>query len=118
MTPIEFIKLAGNGGRIVSSNDLTVLQIAEAQACNRFYVDPDTSFGWAVLPWHCTTAKDRSREDAIFNRILPPEVAAAMEIFNGKPPVLSSDEWYSRLKESAFIIATHFTKLFQKGNQP
>lgn len=106
MTPIEFIKLAGNGGRIVSSNDLTVLQIAEAQACNRFYVDPDTSFGWAVLPWHCTTAKDRSREDAIFNRILPPEVAAAMERHRARPVGRQGDI------DDAFTIATHFTTLF------
>lgn len=64
MTAIEFLKLAGNGGRIVSSNDLTHFQIAEARACNRFFVDANTGFGWAVLPWELTTAKDRLRDAA------------------------------------------------------
>lgn len=50
------------GGRIVSSGDLTPLQIAEAQACKRFYVDPATGLGWAIVPWGCGTAKDAERE--------------------------------------------------------
>lgn len=47
--------------RIVSSGDLTVLQIAEAQACGRFYVHEPTGYGWAALPWFLTTEKDELR---------------------------------------------------------
>lgn len=58
---IEFLKRCGNDGRIVSSNDLTALQIAEAQACGRFFVDGESHFGWAILPWTLQTEKDAIR---------------------------------------------------------
>ncbi len=48
-------------GRIVSSNDLTQHQIAEAQATGRWFVAPN-GLGWALLPWNLTTDKDRQRE--------------------------------------------------------
>lgn len=47
--------------RIVSSNDLSYFQISEAQACQRFWVDGDTGYGWAALPWDLTTDKDNMR---------------------------------------------------------
>lgn len=53
---------AENGGRIVSSGDLTEMQISEAQANDRFYVDEETGLGWAILPWDLTTEKDLARE--------------------------------------------------------
>jgi hypothetical protein len=34
----ELFKMLLNGGMIVSSNDCTVLEIAEAQACRRIWV--------------------------------------------------------------------------------
>lgn len=59
----EFLKRAADGEhRIVSSGDLTEIQIAEAQACGRFYVEPGGGLGWALLPWSLTTTKDRDRE--------------------------------------------------------
>ena len=62
MTALEFLRMAGDKGRIVSSNDLTYMQIVEARAGNRFFIDEETSFGYALLPWELTTDKDRSRE--------------------------------------------------------
>ena len=38
-------KLATEGGKIVSSGDLTIQQIAEANACDRMYVD-DLGLGY------------------------------------------------------------------------
>lgn len=59
---IEFLKRASIGqGRIVSSGDLCELQIAEAKALDRFFVDEDTGLGWAILPWDLTTDKDNER---------------------------------------------------------
>jgi hypothetical protein len=34
-------KLAEGGGAIVSSNNCSEMEIANAQACGRFFVDPD-----------------------------------------------------------------------------
>lgn len=48
-------------GRIVCSVDLTEHQIAEAQLAGRWYV-ASNGIGWAMLPWHLTTDKDRARE--------------------------------------------------------
>lgn len=58
---LEFLKRAGTDGRIVSSGDLTTLQIAEAQACKRFYVEPGGGLGWALMPWEVATLKDVTR---------------------------------------------------------
>ena len=54
--------------RIVSSGDLTTLQIAEAQARGLFYVEPGGGFGWALVPWDLTTPKDRAREKEYFGQ--------------------------------------------------
>ncbi len=56
-----------NGGRIVSTNDLHRFQIAEASAHGRMFVDPRTSYGWVLLPWDLTTAKDKDREIALLS---------------------------------------------------
>ena len=62
---LAFLKRAADGKhRIVSSDDLTLLQIAEAQANGLFYVEPGGGLGWALLPWHLRTEKDKDREDA------------------------------------------------------
>lgn len=45
------------GGRIVSSKELTEIQIADAQLHERFYVDPD-GFGFAFLPWYLRLARN------------------------------------------------------------
>jgi hypothetical protein len=66
---LEFLKRC-NGHRIVSSGDLTTLQIAEAQARKLWYVEPGGGFGWALLPWELTTDKDRQRERRYFT---PPQ---------------------------------------------
>ena len=69
MTAIEFLKRAADGKhRIVSSGDLHVMQISEAQANKLFFVDDQTGLGWALVPWELTTAKDRHREEAFFTR--------------------------------------------------
>ena len=58
----EFADLAASiGGRIVSSNDLHRFQIGELKAKGHFFVDPRTSYGWGLLPWSLTTAKDEER---------------------------------------------------------
>lgn len=41
--------------RIVSSNDLDPATIALAQAEGRFFVDPATAWGWALLPMKLPT---------------------------------------------------------------
>jgi hypothetical protein len=59
-----FVLRAATEGRIVSSGDLTAFQISQAQADKRFWVDPQTGLGFAIVPWSMTTEKDRRREDA------------------------------------------------------
>jgi hypothetical protein len=69
MTAIEFLRRAADGKhRIVSSGDLHVMQISEAQANKLFFVDDETGLGWALVPWELTTAKDRHREEGFFTR--------------------------------------------------
>lgn len=64
-TPLEFLILCSDcRGRIVSSGDLTELQIAEARIQDRFFSDEDTGLGWAYLPWAFGTIKDDLRECA------------------------------------------------------
>jgi len=53
-------KLA-NGGRIVSSNDLTAMAIADAQACGRMLVD-DRGFGYVYVP-DSTLRRTTARSD-------------------------------------------------------
>lgn len=73
MTPeqetINFLHRASTeNARIVSSNDLHEIVIAEAQANNRFWVDPETGYGWALIPWELSTQKDRQRKADYFLR--------------------------------------------------
>ncbi len=69
MTALEFLKRAADGKhRIVSSGDLHAMQISEAQAEKKFFVDEETGLGWALVPWELTTAKDRHREEDFFSR--------------------------------------------------
>lgn len=50
MTAEEFLlKLHEAGGRIVSSNDLTVFEIAAARAENRMFVDENND-GYVLIP--------------------------------------------------------------------
>lgn len=50
MTAEEFLlNLAKQGGRIVSTNDLTVFEIAGARACDRLFVDQN-GFGFVYFP--------------------------------------------------------------------
>lgn len=58
-------RAAQEGGRVVSTNDLTVHQISEARFLNKDWVD-SWGLGWAILPWHLTTDKDRDREREYF----------------------------------------------------
>ncbi len=60
---LAFLKRASEGKhRIVSSGDLTSLQIAWAQANDLFYVEPGGGLGWVLLPWARCTHKDQLRE--------------------------------------------------------
>jgi hypothetical protein len=63
---LQFLKRCGQDGRIVSSGDLTTMQIAEFQSQNRFFVD-ENGMGYALVPWDLTTMKDRKREQAFFD---------------------------------------------------
>lgn len=66
---LDFLRRAADGRhRIVSSGDLTALQIAEAQAERRFYVEPGGGLGWALLPWNLRAMKDDLREAGIFSK--------------------------------------------------
>ena len=70
MTAIEFLRRSADGKhRIVSSGDLHVMQISEAQANKLFFVDEQTGLGWALVPWELTTAKDRHREAGFFTKV-------------------------------------------------
>ena len=56
-----FIKrFVGLGYRLVSTGDLTELQISEAKKEDRFFVDSD-NLGYVALPWDLTTEKDEKR---------------------------------------------------------
>ena len=59
---LDFMKKFVDGHRIVSTGDLSLMQIAEAKKENRFFVDEESSLGWVALPWELTTYKDRDRE--------------------------------------------------------
>lgn len=48
MVQENFFKQLRDGGRIVSSNRCTVLEISEADACGRMIVDED-SFGYVFI---------------------------------------------------------------------
>jgi hypothetical protein len=65
----QLLKLCATapGGRIVSTNDLSEHQIAEASTAGLLYID-GAGFGWAFLSWNLTTKKDREREAAYFSR--------------------------------------------------
>ena len=58
---------ANDGGRIVNTGDLIDLQISEAAAEGRLWIDPATGYGFAFLPWKLTTDEDRQREAEFFN---------------------------------------------------
>lgn len=49
MTAIKFLKLMPDDSIIVSSDQLTVMQIAMAKADNRFFIDEETLLGWAIV---------------------------------------------------------------------
>ena len=66
---LQFIRrLANEDGRIVSTKALTPLQIAEANAAGRLWVDPATACGFVFLEWDLTTQQDRAREMAYASR--------------------------------------------------
>ena len=46
----ELISKLKDGGKIISSNDMTIGQIAVAKQLNCFYVDPD-GFGFAYIDY-------------------------------------------------------------------
>lgn len=66
---LEFMMRFVNGHRIVSTGDLTTLQISQASVEGRLFVDPTSSYGWVALPWSLTTDKDRKREFDYFEKL-------------------------------------------------
>lgn len=68
----EALKFLGRAAiensRIVSSCDLHEIAISEFQAQGRFYIDPESGLGWALVPWEISTKKDRAREADYFSR--------------------------------------------------
>lgn len=57
-TAIEFLRrLAKEGGRIVSTAELTVMQIEDARLNRRIFVDEETGLGFVLLPWEFRTNK-------------------------------------------------------------
>ena len=65
----ELLKLCSMapGGRLVSTDELSGMQIDEARKSGLLYVDP-AGYGYAFLPWNLTTTKDRQREADYFSR--------------------------------------------------
>ena len=64
MNPDQLIQqLVKHGGAIVSSNDCSPIEIANAQACGRFAVEPETGLGFTRRPkeWD---GDEGDREDA------------------------------------------------------
>lgn len=59
---LEFLKKFVDGHRIVSTGDLTDLQISNAKVEQRMYVEPNGGLGWVALPWDLSTPKDKHRE--------------------------------------------------------
>ena len=59
---LEFLKQFVDGHRIVSTGDLSDLQISNAKVEGRMYVEPDGGLGWVALPWDLSTPKDKHRE--------------------------------------------------------
>lgn len=59
---LEFLKKFVDGHRIVSTGDLTDLQISNAKVEGRLYVEPNGGLGWVALPWDLSTPKDKHRE--------------------------------------------------------
>ena len=53
-------------GRIVCTNDMTTLQIAEARKDGRMWVD-ENNFGYVLLPWDCACEKDLARDAQLFS---------------------------------------------------
>lgn len=53
--------ITGAGGRIVSTNDLSVVQVDDAWFHSRYHVDAQ-GFGWVFLPWGLKTNRDTQRE--------------------------------------------------------
>jgi hypothetical protein len=81
---LEFLKRACDGKhRIVSSGDLTTIQIAEFQAAKLFYVEPGGGMGWALVPWELTTPKDRQREELYFKRKFASQANPLDEVLGG-----------------------------------
>lgn len=63
MNAIEFLRrTAEEEGRIVSTNDLTQLQIALAMENGSLFVDDETGLGFVLLPWRVRTRKDEERD--------------------------------------------------------
>ena len=56
---LAFLRRAGREGRIVSTGNLTNAQFTEAHEQGRLYVEPSSGRGWALVPWHIATEKDR-----------------------------------------------------------
>ena len=59
---LDFMKKFVDGHRIVSTGDLTELQISNAKVEGRFYTEPNGGLGWVALPWDLSTPKDKHRE--------------------------------------------------------
>jgi hypothetical protein len=105
MTADEMFELARDGnGRIVSSGDLCVEAISEAQACKRFYVDED-GFGFAYLPWELTTDKDREREKS-FSETNGRELVALRAMQDGIAEIMGS--------ETSISVALAYLKEWKK----
>ena len=62
---LEFLKKFVDGHRIVSTGDLTDLQISNAKVEGRMYVEPNGGLGWVALPWDLSTPKDKHRETVL-----------------------------------------------------
>lgn len=59
---LSFMRKFADGYRIVSTNDLNAIQIAESKGDGRLYVEPIDGRGWVAMPWHFSTQKDEERE--------------------------------------------------------
>ena len=92
MDAIEFLKRSSDGKhRVVSTGELNIYQIAEAQRDGKMFVDQTTGLGWVLLPWECTTDKDRNREEQYFIKTAS-HLTVAMEQTSGEEALYSNGE--------------------------
>lgn len=105
--------LIEGGGKIISSNDCTRSEIAQAAACNRMHID-ENGFGFIYLPKQESIASGRrNRLDLMF----PSEISIynSMQEIERLPPNVKLTEAVILLSKAKDLVSDFFD---EKGNVP